>query len=221
MADPLSLVSNTNTIYNTGNGGQRYLEGTRDGAAFMADYRMKMALAGRIFCAADAAVGDIVGASPTSFAVTTPTFIIDVPTGTTCLPLKVNLSQAASVAGAVIHVAIAICSTATSFASGGTAEQIFGARNDRPVAPLCAFYSLPTCTTALLTKEIYHVQMGPDISPAEGAVPEVLWTPEKNGHPQILVGPASFAVFTYAASTGPMWNWSISWAEMPSAWVAG
>jgi len=220
MSD-LYISANTNTLLSAGNAGRRAVEGTRDGAMCTADFFMKLALQGRIFCGSDADANDVLAASPTSFADTTPSLLIDVPSGTAMLPLKVQLTQAGSVAGAVIFVKIAICTTAISYASGGTAETVFGARSDKPVTQNCSLYSLPTVTTGLLTKQVYNTQMGPDISPAEGAVPEVLWTPQKNGHPMILVGPASFGVFGYAGTTGPQFAWDISWAEVPSAWVTG
>lgn len=217
----LYINSNTNTLTPYGNAQRRPVEGTRDGAIFTAGMGYKLGLQGRIYCATDADANDVVVSGVTSFADTTPTFLIDVPSGTVCLPQHVQLVQAGSVAGAVIYVTLAICSTAVSYASGGTAEAVFGARTDKPNTQACSFYSLPTCTTALLTKQVWSAQMGPDISPAEGAVPEFLWTPEKNGHPLILVGPASFAVFTYAGTTSPTWLWSVAWAEMPAAAVTG
>lgn len=220
MSD-LFIQTNTNTLLPQGNGGRRIVEGTRDGALFTAEFVMKLAMQGRIFCATDADADDKTAAAATSFADTTPTFIIDVPSGTTAIPLKVHLTQAGTVAGAVIFVTLAVSSGAISYASGGVAETIYGARSDKPVTQNCAFYSNPTTTTGLLTKQVASYQMGQDVSPAEGAVPEVLWTPQKNGFPLFVVGPASFGVFTYAGTTGPQWLWDLSWAEVPSTWVTG
>jgi hypothetical protein len=204
------------TVAYSGGGFSKELFATRDGAVFQADWLTKLALQGQIFMAGDADANDRV-TGQTSFADTTPTFLIDVPTGTICMPLSVYLNQAGSVAGAAISVHMAISSAARAYASGGTAETIFGARTDRPVSPNCLFYSGATATTALLTKQVRSWELGQDVAPAEGAVPEVIWTPEKQGHPLLIVGPASLAVFTWAGTTGPTWNWSFSWAELDDA----
>ena len=54
---------------------------------------------GRVFYAADAASADLV-TGQTSHAVTTPTFLLDVPLGIVAIPLQMKLFQAGTVAGA-------------------------------------------------------------------------------------------------------------------------
>lgn len=192
---------------------------TRDGTLFTADWVMALALEGRVFIAGDGDANDRV-TGQTSFADTTPTFLLDVPSGKTVIPLSIYLGQAGTVAGGAIDVNIAVSPTATAYASSGTSEAIMCARVDAPLgAPSSAVYSNPTATTARLTKQIRSWTLGQDVSPAEGAVQEVLWTPDKQGHPLILVGPCSLGIFTSAGTTGPTWYWSISFAELPSTAV--
>jgi hypothetical protein len=95
------------------------------------------------------------------------------------------------------------------------------ARTDKIVTPACTFYTNPTATTALLTAQVRSWALAQDVAPAEGAVQEVVWTPGKQGHPLFLVGPCALGVFTYAGTTGPTWNWSVSWAEVPASWITG
>src|SRR5690349_4912055 len=109
----------------------------------------RLALDGRLFVAGDADENDMV-TGQTSFAATTPTFLLQVPSGTTCLPLSVDLSQSGTVAGGDITVVIEV-DDIDRYSSGGTAETIFSPTKtsgptSAPVArtPACVLYSNPT-----------------------------------------------------------------------------
>jgi hypothetical protein len=177
----------------------------------------KFALQGRLFQAGDGDANDRVTAQ-TSFADTTPTFSLEVPAGKIAVPKLIYLGQGGTVAGNVITVNIATSNAAISRASGGTAEAITGRRTDKPVNPGCTLYSNPTATTALLVTQQASWDLAQDVAPAEGAVQEVIWTPEKFG-PLILVGPCALGVFTYAGTTAPTWNWTFVWAEPDAGWL--
>lgn len=211
----LEINGQTLTPSRTGNGVERSVRGTRDGVLYTARYEIALALEGRVFMAGDADANDRV-TGQTSFADTAPTFLLRVPSGTTALLLGMYLGQAGTVGGGAIDVNMAISSASDPYASGGTAEAVFCARTDNPVGALCSLYSGPTITTALATKQVRSWALGQDVSPAEGAVQEVIWTPDKQGHPLALVGPCGLAVFTSAGTTGPTWYWSFSWAEIPT-----
>lgn len=176
------------------------------------DFITRLAMNGRVFYASDADQNDTV-TGQTSFAATTPTFMIDVPSGTTCIPLMVSLFQTgAAAAGGAINVLIEI-DNADRYASGGTAETVLGARTTGAETNACTVYSGATANSGYGVR-IFGATLGPDISPAEGAVQEVLWTPQA-GY-DFLVGPAGFLVYTYASTPGPEWNWTIKWAEFPT-----
>jgi hypothetical protein len=194
---------------------------TPDGSMYVAPYELSLVQEGRVYIAGDADANDRV-TGQTSFADTTPTFLLTVPSGTTCMPLNMFLMQAGTVAGAAIDVNIAISSTSIAYASSGTAEASYCARTDAPNGnALCTLYSGATATTALLTKPVRSWSLAQDVAPAEGAVPEIVWQPSRQGHPILLVGPAALGVFTSAGTTGPTWYWSFSWAEFTTSSMLG
>lgn len=213
----LTHLNGTSTgLSGTGLGAQRPLLGSRDGAAYVGDYMLMQALAGRIFAASDADQNDAV-TGQTSFANTTPTFLLNVPSGTTAIPLWVNLQQSGSVAGDFITVIIEIDNIA-AYASGGTSETVLSTRVDAPVANVATLYSGATATAGYGVS-LYHATMAEDVDPASADAQffgPVLWRPAA---PVILVGPASLKVFTFAGTTGPTWLWSIGWCELASGVV--
>lgn len=180
----------------------------------MTDPLSLLAAQGCKFYSADADQNDLV-TGQTSLAATTPTFLLDVPAGTTAYPLFLGLNQAGSVAGGDILFAVEI-DKVKRYASGGTAEKVFNARTGSNRVNQCTLYSNPTAVAGYGIRTS-GVQIAPDISPAEGAIYEFVWTPAGALDP--LDGPASWLIFSYAASTGPSWLWSISWVEFPTLWL--
>lgn len=195
-------------IYPEGTNGEP--RATRDGIAFSADILFAWALAGRVFIAGDADQNDTV-TGQTSFANTTPTFMIDVPEGVVCIPLYTDLSQTGTVAGGDIELLVEY-DRVVRYASGGTAERIRSTHTRQPIAPRCVLYSGATAAAGYGMR-VFSADIAPDVSPAEGILPGPLWTPVV---PLILVGPAAFLVYSSAGTTGPTWLWSVCWAELPS-----
>ena len=197
----------------------KLLRVTRDGM-LLADYLTNLALQGRIFLASDADENDTITGA-TSYAATTPMLVLDVPSGTTAIPLSLNLRQAGTVAGGIITVTIAIETAKIRYSSGGTAEtNIISSRTDKPVSPKCTLYSLPTAAAAGTAAAIFHDIVAQDVSPASADAQRFTIDWPAPGHtfaPKFLVGPASFLVFAYAATTGPTWQWALSFAEVPSS----
>ena len=170
-----------------------------------------LASQGRVFYASDADQNDAV-TGQTSFANTTPTFLVDVPAGTTMIPLMMSLSQTGTVAGALIDVVMEFDDT-TRRASGGTAETIFCARPRAAQQQKCVMYSGATASAGYGVR-VAGWQVGADVDTAEGAIHELLWTP--TGSLDFLDGPASWLIYTYAATTGPTWFWTLKFAEIPT-----
>lgn len=169
---------------------------------------------GRVFYASDADQNDLV-TGQTSFAATTPTFLLDVPDGTVAIPLMVRLFQSGTVAGGPVDVIIEI-DNADRYDSGGTSETVLGSRTTGSKTNACALYTGATAAAGYGVR-IFGATLGQDVTPAEGAVNEILWTPTAGL--DLLVGPAAFAVYTYAAATGPTWFWTIKWAEIPEEFI--
>ena len=182
------------------------------------DYSWSLALEGRFFIASDADQNDRV-LGQTSFANTTPTFLLHNPStsGVLCLPIAVNLVQTGSVAGGDIFVEIESRGT-SAYSSGGTAEASssnFFAQSTADLTPAitaaCTLYSNPTASNAA-GRKMGHYTLAPDVSPAEGVInvlsPEIPYG--------LIIGPgASYGIYTYASSTGPTWDWWFEWLEIP------
>lgn len=148
----------------------------------------------------------------TTLANTTPTFMLDVPSGVTCIPLLASLQQAGTVAGGAVQVIMEV-DNADRYTSGGTALTALNAKIGGPALTSLntnlAMYS--TIGSAITATNAYGVQIwaplvGQDVSPAEGVTNELVWTPP--GSPEILVGPAAWLIYTNAGTTGPTWQFS-------------
>jgi hypothetical protein len=176
------------------------------------DFPTYFASQGRVYYASDADQNDVV-TGQTSFADTTPTFLLSNPVGSgvAAVPLQVSLTQTGAVAGGAIDVIIEI-DNADRYASSGTAETVLASRTSGAVTKACTLYSGATASAGYGVR-LFGVTLGQDVSPAEGAVQEVIWTP--NGGLDFLMPDSSFLVYTYAAVTGPTWFWTIKWAEVP------
>ena len=174
----------------------------------MMDFLWLASYNGWIYTSGDADQNDTV-TGQTSFADTTPTFLLDVPAGTNVIPLFANLVQTGTVAGGDIELLIEI-DKVKRYASGGTSEKIFNTRNK---VSRCALYSGATAVTGYgMTLNRYD--LGPDVSAAEGAVQGPFWKPDA---PYILRGSASLLVYSSAGTTGPTWHWGFGWIEMSDA----
>jgi len=179
------------------------------------DLLLGLGIYGQIFIASDADQNDTV-TGQTSFANTTPTFLIDVPLGITIIPLYVDLSQTGTVAGGDIELILEMDSI-DRYNTGGTSEKVVSNRTSGGNPNICSIYSNPTAIAGYGMR-LFSADIAPDVSPAEGILPGPLWTPAV---PIFLVGPAAFIVYSWAGTTGPSWLWSISWAEINSASLPG
>lgn len=177
-----------------------------------------LAAEGRVYYGAEAALNTTI-TGPISFATTTPTLLLDVPSGTTAIPLMVRLFQAGTVAGGAVTVLIEI-DNADRYTSGGTAATVLGSRTTGSKTNAATLYSRTgsaiTATDAVGIRLAGYL-LGQDVSPAEGAVNEVVWTPTAGL--DLVVGPGAFIVNTFAGTTGPTWYYSVKWAEIPTDWL--
>src|SRR3990167_887572 len=64
-----------------------------------ADLYMQLVQDGRVFCTPNPTIETAVAMGGTSFADTTPAILIDIPSGTTMIPLEVRMDQGGTVAG--------------------------------------------------------------------------------------------------------------------------
>lgn len=191
------------------------------GVPLGADFAWKLALDGRVFVASDADQNDRV-TGQTSFADTTPTFLLHNPatSGIVCVPFYYQLVQTGTVAGGDIGIETEVRSP-SAYASSGTSEGVSSAFFGRANVPgfsaapvnLCLLYSGATASSGA-GRVMGHATLAADVSPAEGVINVYEWTAPSG----LLLGPnSSLGVYTYAATTGPTWGWHFGWAELPAS----
>lgn len=173
----------------------------------------RLSVEGRVFYASDGDQNDLV-TGQTSFANTTPTFLLNNPStsGVICLPLYISLTQTGSVAGGAIDIIVEI-DDAARYSSGGTAETVLSSRPKNGRTNQCTLYSGATASAGYGVR-VDGMTIGQDVSPAEGALQQYLWTPTSTM--DILDPASSWLVYTYAGTTGPTWWWTVKWAEIPA-----
>ena len=148
----------------------------------------------------------------TSFANTTPTFLLHNPksSGVLCMPSYYQIAQTGTVAGGDISVETEIV-TPSAYASAGTAEKTKRLRTSKNTPARCSLFSGATATAGY-GDAIGHVTLGPDVSPAEGVINIYEWQAPVG----LMLDPdSSLNIFTSAATTGPTWGWHFIWIEFP------
>jgi hypothetical protein len=172
----------------------------------------RLAAEGRVFYGSDADQNDTV-TGQTSFANTTPTFMIrhDSTNTVVLVPLYISLNQTGTVAGDAVQIIVEI-DNAARWSSGGTVETVLSSRPLKGKTNQCILYSNPTAGSGYGVR-VDGITTGQDVSPAEGALQQYLWTPTSTM--DILDPGSNLLVYTYAGTTGPTWFWTFKWAEIP------
>lgn len=173
------------------------------------DFVSYLSSIGKTFSASAAAPNTTI-TGQTSYVNTTPTFLLNVPSGITAIPLFMGLAQTGTVAGADINVLMGK-DKINRYSSGGTEASYMVDRSSIVRAPSCKLYTNPTAVAGAALRMLGQ-QIAADVSPAEGVINEVVWTPA--GRLEFLDGPAAWLVFTFAGTTGPTWFWEFGWAEL-------
>lgn len=120
---------------------------TRDGAAFTADWLMGMCMEGRVFCAqAGLLTTPITWTATATNDQTKPAMFLDVPAGTTVIPLEISLYMEAYGTNALFECAAVTGTGAVD--AGSTAGTITNMRTDAPYTSNCTFTSDGTGGTA-------------------------------------------------------------------------
>lgn len=179
------------------------------------DFLSYLALQGKTFTLGPSTLqGTVTG--QTSFVSTTPTFLLDVPTGKTVIPLFMGLAQAGTVAGGDITVLMGK-DKIDRYDSGGTELNALPDRSSAGTQPTSKLYTGATAIAGVATRMMGLV-LGPDVSPAEGVINEIVWTPAATL--DFLDGPAAWLIYTYATGTGPTWLYEFKFAEVDTSDLA-
>ena len=184
-----------------------------------------LAAQGRMYRFAPAAL-NTTATGATSFATTTATFLLEVVAGTqyAVIPAEARLFQAGTVAGGAISYFMEI-DNADRFTSGGTALGAHNCRMGGAAIP-SGITMYDTNSTAIVSTDAAGVRidgalLGQDVSPAEGAVNAVIWSPVAGIDilvPTASLG-ASWIINTSAGTTGPTWIYEFKAAVVPLDWL--
>ena len=161
------------------------------------------------------------GTASATFDDTDPALLVDVPNGTTMVPLEIILNQAGTVGGGVLRVLITL-SDKIRYDSGGIAIPKQNMRFDEPKSSACPAYEGTTDIVAVANTDditLHAAYVDPDVATAPYGTPtRVHWSAREFIAP-VLVGPASLVIYTYSASTQPSWFFVIKYAEFDTTEV--
>ena len=204
-------------IRETADGKKDAVWSTLDSALITVPYLQALVMDGRVFHAR-------VGSSSTAitldadWANTDPDISLDVPAGTTVIPLVVRVVLDAFGTDDLCEI-ITLCSSTLAAASAGTKFTSVNYRLRHTRGSACSVYVGPTVTNSYagnyfeLSRDTYmHVQT---MSAGEAGPPNTfLWTYKKDGAVPLLEGNASMA--TWAVSEAASGYIHYVWAEIPS-----
>lgn len=177
---------------------------------------------GKVFLASNAAKQTALASGGTSYSDTAPAFLLDVPAGTTLIPLHIRLRQGGTVAGGVITVLVT-ADVIVRYSSGGTAITPRNMKISTASQPSSAC-SLYGSTTSLVAAAVNtHITLAGailthDVATAPNSPQNNFdYSPIANGEPAPhLVGPASLLIYTFGATTQPSWFFAFKWIEVDS-----
>jgi hypothetical protein len=161
----LELIGQTTSKGRVGNGQRLLATGTRDGALYTANYRLAMGMEGKIFLASHGSASTPINFNAVAdYATTKPMLTIDVPAGTTIIPISIQ-----------VFFETAVGTLTECFAVAGTGN--VGAGTSTVVTPACT--RLASGATTGCTAYGTHTGAGS----APGSARE-FW---RDGHPVAVV----------------------------------
>ncbi|MFA5378360.1 MAG: hypothetical protein WC455_21580 [Dehalococcoidia bacterium] len=228
MSDYLHLYAGQKNPQNVAENGMSLARSTRDGSLITANWKMGLAMQGRVFYAKVGALSTPVvgGGDGTVIDLDQPEFGISIPSGTTLIPIRFAVQATtpllATDADEIDILAAVDVDTATAF--DGTWANTLTPENfitTGGVTTACTVKSVCSADTTdpVLTLELDHVQVTGDVQSAAS----VLWTaPRLQYEPEVppfIVGPAS--VFVYWGGTVAVNAFAqIVWAEIPTTLIS-
>lgn len=167
----------------------------------------------RVFYASDSAANTRITGG-TSFSNTAPVLLLDVPSGTTAIPLLISLAETSDTAPTSNIDYLMVKDNADRYTSGGTAETVYN-DFDATAANLSTLYS--NSGSAIVATDAYGIRVyGSEEAggvAGEGGLNEVVWTPAQGL--EYIEGPGAFIVYIFS-TVGAEFYWSVKWAEIPT-----
>ena len=221
MADEVKTKVRQDSYSIETEGSQGYVRLNPRGELVAIDQYQQWVLDGRVYLLSNIAreTAAAMGTASATFADTDPAILIDVPSGTTMIPLEILLNQGGTVGGGVVTVLITL-EDAIRYSSGGIAIPKQNMRFDEPRSSNCAAYEGTTnIVSAAATDDItlYGTILDQDVATIPGSVgTRVHWSARQYIAP-VLIGPASLVIYTYCATPQPSWFFSIKYGEWDTA----
>lgn len=186
----------------------------RDGSMSVADFVTVLTMEGRSFTAS-------VGTDSTpitfnaAFDADQPELAIDVPSGTTIIPVYLMVHLETSPTGGIFEVAF---QTSTVAVGAGTSTAITprNSRTDNPRNTLCSVYSAYSGNGTAPANTVEFFRGGYGFPDAAGD-PQKRWDWSIHTHnPQIIVGPGSLVGYVQGSANAPTGFIKATWLELPS-----
>ena len=204
----------TNPVRETSDSSTGRVWAMRDGALVSMPWLTAMAMEGRVFNTSHASP-DTKMTAAVDYDATHPSICIVVPAGAVMIPVSLNL-HCEDMAATDNHVTI-VTDAGNLYASGGTAcAAVTNLRTDAPYASSCTnVYASDAAITATdpAVGETNLFTFFDAFADATTSPPvNVNWVPKA---PPVLVGPATFLVYVYSATTAAEFGFAFQWVELP------
>lgn len=223
MADEIKTSIRQESYSLGGEGEVGQIRLNRRGEQVVIDQYQQWVFDGRVYLLSNIAreTPASMGTASATFSDTDPALLVDVPTGTTIVPLEVILNSAGTVGGGVIRVLITL-SDKIRYTSGGIAIPKQNMRFDEPRSSACPAYEGTTDIVAAgntddITLHGAYIEEDVGTTPY-GTSTRMHWFARESIAP-VLVGPASLVIYTYSASPQPSWFFVIKYAEFATTEV--
>ncbi len=211
MSD-LYAIGSTLSKGRTSKGGNVRVTGTTDGAIYTVDYVLNMAMEGRL-------VGVSLGTITTpitfkAYDADQPELVIDVPSGTTIIPVHIDvyLEDSAGTDNEIIAI------TATNNVGAGTSTAItpLSTRTSRPATTGCSVYSAyaGNGTAPAGTQEFWRA--GNAFADANTQPPRLFSWDVRHDVPVVITGTGALVMYISATTTQAAGFIKASWIELAS-----
>ena len=188
----------------------------------MPDPFMQMAVDGNVYNVSQAVqeTAELFGETARGSNNVNPSLLLDVPTGTTMVPLEVQITPSGTGTAADYDISI-VTDDGTRFSTGGAIITSINMRKDDPKTSTVVTYSASTQITASANTDddtIWYERFDSTELATPSPKHEFYWTARKSV-PPILVGPAALLVFVIVNNVDHSFFWNVRYAEFLTSQV--
>jgi hypothetical protein len=183
------------------------------GEIVVPDWATQLALDGRVYNISTSVqeTGDLMGETGPGSNNVNPSILVDVPSGTTIIPLELGLTPEGTGTSGDWPVVRMSTDDATRYSSGGATITPLNMRKDDPNTSSCSAYHGGTQIVASANTDddtIWHASYDNSARANE----PLRWS-IKNSVPPVLIGPAALLVFITVNNVDEEIHWTLKWAE--------